>query len=590
MNGDRVIQQWVLAVMLLLGFAFRLPYLPKPGFRQDMLYYRSCARYLADHSLTTIYQDADQIEGGIVNYPPVYLLVLQILGGTARLFSPDPFDTTWFLVLLKSVNMLADLALALLLYHVVRRQAGSRAGSVALGLFWMNPGTIYLGSFFGQTDVLFTVFLVLSATLVRSFPFLAGCACGLALGTKLQALPFLPLIFLEPLVRRDYRGLMKLLGGISVTAVLLLAPFLRVGQLRELVHSCFSVSLGWSSSLSVGAFNLWQLHPDPLAPDQLPWGVLFGSDGILPADSPWRFLTYHRLGLALFAASYLLVILGWIRWRPREPFRLWSALAAVALAFFFLPTRIHERYLFPFLAFGVPGSAAGENRFRRLMFLFLSVFFLSNLLSVCPPDSRPVPLEQVHSGASDILAIIGLLSALLWVLDGVGLFHRRGLAAAAVVVLVLGGAFAHRRTVDTPLSRYPFTWIQEWQAPRRDLSLDGNQLQIGDKLFADGIGTHAASRLTFQVPEGAIWLTAWIGADAEVLGGLERTSIVFAVELDGSEVYRSSVFSARSPAEQVPPIPLRGARELVLVTESAGDGNLDDHADWCGLCLEYERH
>ena len=118
--------------------------------------------------------------------------------------------------------------------------------------------------------------------------------------------------------------------------------------------------------------------------------------------------------------------------------------------------------------------------------------------------------------------------------------------------------------------------------------MDGNVLQIGGRLFASGIGTHAASRITFQVPERAGSLTAWIGGDAEVLGGPERTSLRFAIELDGREVFRSRVFSATSSVERIPPISLHGARELVLVTEDAGDGNLDDHADWCLLALGYD--
>jgi hypothetical protein len=551
-----------------------------------MLYYRSCARYLSEHSLTSIYRDADQIEGGVVNYPPVYLFILKMLGRTARLLSPDPFGTTWFLVLLKSVHVLADLSLAFLLYRIVRDQAGFDAGVVSFGLSWMNPGAIYLGSFFGQSDAVFTAFLVLSAVWIRSFPFLAGCACGLALGTKMQALPFLPLIFLEPLLRRDYRSGLRLLSGAAATLTLLLTPFVLAGQFRKLVDSCFFVSLGWSSSLSVGAFNLWQLHPDPLTPDKIPWGILFGTDGILPADSPLRFLTYHRVGLVLFGASYLLVIQGWVGHRWREPFGLWWSLAGVAASFFFLPTRIHERYLFPFLAFGIPSSAAGANPIRRVAFVSLSLCFLLNLLAVCPPDSRPVPLVDVHSGAGDIVAVVGLLSALVWILDWRGLLSRRGLAVAAALVLILGGAFIHKRTASASLSRYAFESVHDWKAPRRDLSVDGNLLQIGDRLFASGIGTHAASRITFQVPKGATWLRAWVGADAEVLGGLERTSLVFAVELDGREVFRSPVFSARSPAEQIPPVSLRGVREVVLITEDAGDSNADDHADWCGLYLD----
>ncbi|MFH1739652.1 MAG: NPCBM/NEW2 domain-containing protein [bacterium] len=581
--------RWVPVVILLAGFVCRVPYLPQPGFQQDMLYYRSCARYLSEHPITSIYSDANQIEGGVVNYPPVYLFLLQLLGKAACWISADPFGTTWFLVLLKGMNVLADLGTALLLYYFVNRGAGSTIGTLALALFWMNPGTIYTGSHFGQTDTIFTFFLILAAVFVRSFPFWAGCACGIALGTKMQALPLLPLFFLEPLLRRDCRGMVKLLSGMFFSVVALIMPFFLTDQAGLLVRSCFLEPLRWGTQLTYGAFNLWQLHADPFVADNLPFLFLFGSDGTMSAGNPLALLSYHRFGLILFGMSYLFVIFRWSKMSPQDELGLWWALAVVSLAFFFFPTRIHERYLFPFLAFAAPVSAAGGNG-RRLFFVVVSVFYLLNLMAVCPPDSGIVYLSEVHGGASDILAATGLLAAILWVKERWGLSYGRSLAVIGILLIMFLTVLAVRRTASLPLSSFPMKSSEQgYGTPKRDLSFGGDLLRIRDTIYARGIGTHAPSRLTFDVPARAARLETWVGVDAATIGGPERSSVVFAIELDGKEVFRSSVFSARSPAQRIE-LPLAGKKELVLVTEDAGDGSRDDHADWCVLSIEYDRH
>ncbi len=587
MNIQATDRKWTLGLILVLGLLVRLPYMSRPGFRQDMAYYRSCASYLSEHSITTIYRDAAQIEGGIVNYPPVYLFILQGLGKAARMVSSEPFNTTWFLFLLKSVNVLSDLLIGLLLYRLLRREMDFDTGAVGLALFWLNPGAIYLGAFFGQTDSLFTLFLVAAAYAARFSPFLSGCACGIALGTKLQTLPFLPLYFLPYLIRRDVSGLFKTGAGFGAALVVLTLPFAIAGEAGRMVNSCFVVSLGWSTSLTMGAFNLWQLYPEPLSTDQGVWGFLFGSDGLAPAQA--RFLTVQRLGLILFSMAYFMTILGFVRHRKEDRFRLWWALSAASLAFFFLPTRIHERYLFPFLAFAVPNSAAGKNRFLQCIYLAISVFFLLNLMVVCPPDSRPVPLHIVHTTeGADVLAVLGVFLAFLWAVGRPAIATRRGLFFAGGLLVVLLFAFGQKK-MQTPrlsLADLPYKNVyQEWETPRRDLSLGGTPLRIVDKVFSKGIGTHAASRITFAVPEGVERLEAWIGADAEVIGGPERTSIVFIVELDGEEVFRSDLFSSRTPANRIE-VPLKNAREISLITDDTDDGNLDDHADWCGLFLD----
>ncbi len=588
MNEPKLGWNRVLLGVFLIGLVCRLPYVCRPGFQQDMLYYRSCAEYLSKHSVPSIYAHADQIAGGVVNYPPVYLYILQILGRFACLFTENPFQTTGFLVLIKSINILADLGTALCLFYYLKRTVDISYGILGFAFFWLNPAVIYLGSHFGQTDTIFSFYLVLSAILLQTLPLLGGIFCGVALGMKMQALPLLPLFFLLPLLEKKFRAFLMTALGFSISLAALLLPFYFTQQLSLLIRSCFWEPMQWGTQLTYGAWNLWQLHADPSVSDQLPFLFLFGSDGALPADSVFLWFSYHRFGFVLFVISYFLIVFRFCFWRGEESSRFWWALSAISLVFFFFPTRIHERYLFPFFVFAVPLTVVGGSG-RRIGYAVLSVFFLLNLMTVCPPDSRLVSLTEVHVGDSDILALVGLLTAALWIKEQWSRTGRVSWTLLAVFGLLLMAGLIERRTAPLPLSAYTSrSWIQEWKRPQRDLSIDGNLLRVGNRVYARGIGTHAPSRIVFDVPENAERVTGWIGPDASVVGGYERTSIVFAVELDGNEVFRSSKFMARSAAQKIE-IPLSGRRELALIVEDGSDGNKDDLADWCGLFLEYKQ-
>lgn len=119
-----------------------------------------------------------------------------------------------------------------------------------------------------------------------------------------------------------------------------------------------------------------------------------------------------------------------------------------------------------------------------------------------------------------------------------------------------------------------------WGETRRNRSIQGNPMMLGGRLFWRGIGAHARARIRYRLPEPFAAFCATIGKDQEVGGG----SVVFAVEVDGREAFRSKVFRNDTPPEEVT-VPLTGASELVLIVEDAGDGIGADHADWADARL-----
>jgi hypothetical protein len=114
-----------------------------------------------------------------------------------------------------------------------------------------------------------------------------------------------------------------------------------------------------------------------------------------------------------------------------------------------------------------------------------------------------------------------------------------------------------------------------WGQPQRNRTVMEKPLMLGATRFPRGLGTHAPSRITYALPPGFATFAATLGKDQEVPGG----SVVFAIELDGKEVFRSPVFRNDTPPREIA-IAVAGARHLALIVEDAGDTLNADHADW----------
>lgn len=124
------------------------------------------------------------------------------------------------------------------------------------------------------------------------------------------------------------------------------------------------------------------------------------------------------------------------------------------------------------------------------------------------------------------------------------------------------------------------TWSEAttgWGTIRKDKSIEGNPLTLAGKTFTHGIGTHATSRITMQIPEGASKFLAVAGGDLEKSA---KNRMMFFVYIDGVLVAESSLIAIGQHFVFDIDIP-EGAKEICLyVYEGPADGNTNDHADW----------
>ncbi|MCG3128855.1 MAG: hypothetical protein CHACPFDD_03751 [Phycisphaerae bacterium] len=122
----------------------------------------------------------------------------------------------------------------------------------------------------------------------------------------------------------------------------------------------------------------------------------------------------------------------------------------------------------------------------------------------------------------------------------------------------------------------PRSATQGWGQLGIDRSVDGNLMRIRGRLFRHGLGTHAPSRVEFDIPAGAATFEATVGVDDETAKDGSATA---AILLDDARVCETPLLTGGGEPATIR-IPLGAARRIVLLAETATDGQRNDHVDW----------
>ncbi len=127
----------------------------------------------------------------------------------------------------------------------------------------------------------------------------------------------------------------------------------------------------------------------------------------------------------------------------------------------------------------------------------------------------------------------------------------------------------------------PLAVEQGWGWLREDRSVENAPLKLRGQRFARGLGSHAPSRLLYQIPPGYAFFEAQVGVDDETNGA---GSITVSVYLDGKSVFESPELTGTSEPLTVR-LPLDGAAQIMLRADATDDGQRFDHVDWADARL-----
>lgn len=395
-----------LVVLLLGALALRLTIayilFPSSGFETDISSYVAWALTMAREGPGGFYANA-----GFVDYPPGYLLVLWPIGLVAQaLGGTDPGAIATPLVKLPA--MLADIGVGWLLYRLVLGWAwpSRRAEGMALAaaaLYVLNPVTWYDSALWGQTDSVGALVLLMGvAALVRGnsegAAFLGVVAALVKPQFGVVLIPLVAVVLLRRHLLRPGSGPRHVPWGPTwlrgwlareqgwprlvtsglaalVTFHVVALPFgLGIPEYLELMGR----TAGGYEYLTVNAFNPWALVGLE-GNTALAWAMPFWQPDTVPLF----------LGASAFLVGAVLLVGGFLyglaNMLVRDERRT-IILAAIflAMAFFVLPTRVHERYLMP--VFALLPLLAVASRSWLVVLVGLSVATLINLHAVLTYD------------------------------------------------------------------------------------------------------------------------------------------------------------------------------------------------------------
>ncbi len=408
-----------LAALLVAGLALRviIAYLlPGSGFEVDLDAFRFWAANLAQDGPWGFYD-----RPFFHDYTPGYLYALWVLGyvGQALGGLGD---------LIKLPAILADLAVAWLIWSLVLELGGSqRRALLGAGLFLFFPISWFDSVVWGQVDSVGLIFVLLALRATwRDQPERAALWGAIAVLIKPQLGIIVPIVAAVvirralfgsppdeagldpapgdhgspvegsgddatspgrrrkpgPLERvrawtRRERGPIRILTTTAVgllTAAVLSAPFgLSIIGLVEQILS----AAGGYPYLTVNAYNPWALVSDTAGRSLASAGIWL-CDAVVEGSCTDPVLIGPFWAVAIGSVLILAVVLAvaWVVARHPDRRTILVGLAVIAIAFFVVPTRVHERYLFPLMAIGAI-LAALSLRWRVAYLVLGTVNFLN---------------------------------------------------------------------------------------------------------------------------------------------------------------------------------------------------------------------
>lgn len=290
------------------------------------------------------------------NYTPGYLYVLKLLGFFKIILSIP--DNVFYLVL-KLPTIAAEIILTLFIYRLINIKLIIWA-RISASLVLLNPSFIFNSSIWGQIDGLLTLIMLLSIYfLIQKRLILSSFLLGLAFLVKPQSIGLLP-IFLLFLIRNfSIKNLIQIIMPVISVIFILALPFY-TNHLLGLPQLFYNM-VGDYSYTSLFAYNFW------------------GVAGFWINDSQkWNGLSYQTIGYILLSVYWITISYFYLKRR----LSLYALASLALLGFYFLPTRVHERYLYPALVFLILISTNLKSKLLLFLTFILNVIHFLNLYYV----------------------------------------------------------------------------------------------------------------------------------------------------------------------------------------------------------------
>lgn len=349
----------VILILPIVVISLRLFLTLLPSFQIDMNSWQAWTARLVEVGPNHFYTP-----GYFADYFPGYLYILWVLGLIFKIFSISIFSNE-FAITLKLITNVFDIGSAFLIYRIVLKYKSSWAKTAGL-LYLANPALIFNSSVWGQVDGILTFFLVLSVyTIVELRKLTLWCiTTAIAILVKPQALALLPLMFVYILRNFAFKKTVLATIAIPILLITLSLPFFPQDPILGLFKLLKSTAEGYKYT-SLYAFNFWSI---------VGWWK--------PDTDLWFFTTYQIWGVFLYLITTFTLILSLMQKKIINNAYAYMLIALSVMIFFLFPTRVHERYLFPFFSFFLIFVMIRYSLLNFIIYTILSVIHFANLLYV----------------------------------------------------------------------------------------------------------------------------------------------------------------------------------------------------------------
>jgi len=337
--------------MFSVAFIIRVLFFSFQGYQIDISTFTSWFNTAANYGPRLFYSVVSWCD-----YPPFNIYLFWGFGSLAQTL--NLFGTPFITYIVKLVPSIFDLLTAGVIYFFVQKHLNFKLSLLATLLYLFNPAVIFNSAVWGQFDTIYTLFLLLSLIFaLKSKPELSAASFAISILTKPQAIALLPLVVFVIFKKSGVKRLLFSVVTFTATIFAVILPMQWSNPVTFLANIYFGAYSGYTYT-SINAFNSWGIFGM-----WLPDGNLF------------------ILGWVLFAvfSIFTLYVLN-KRWEKSSMMLTFFVAFMLLFAFFMLPTRIHERYLFPVIS--VLTLMFPFVKKTRLFYTVISMTLLTNIAYV----------------------------------------------------------------------------------------------------------------------------------------------------------------------------------------------------------------
>ena len=340
-------------ILILLGLLIRIICISFPGFKIDVDDWFSWSIRLNEVGYSKFY--STQI---FSDYTPGYMYILSFLGDIRNLLHIDPQT---FYLLLKVPAIIAEMLLGIFVYWILCKYSTLFYSLLGASFILLNPAFIFNSTVWGQIDSLLALFLLITIYYLKNKRLtLSSILLGISFLIKPQTIAIFPIYCLYVYKNFSIKNLIKIILPFLFTIFIFSLPFFNNNPFYGLISLVINTASQYPYT-SLFAYNLW------------------GIIGFwIPDSLLWNNLSYQMWGYILLGTYWIIIGYFYLR----RNLSLYALATLATLGFFFLPTKVHERYIYPALVFLILLATLYKSKLLLALTGTLSLLHFLNLYYV----------------------------------------------------------------------------------------------------------------------------------------------------------------------------------------------------------------